>query len=214
MIRPIASSWFAQIVRLERHDHRGHGFLDPAFDRLGAGARGDVLPPLAIDRLCEHGRGRGAVAGDVGCLARDFLDHLRTHVLDRILQVDFARNRDAVLRDRRCAKRLAEDDVAPLGAEGHLDRIRQAVDSAEQRVARRLAIDNLFGHQDSFRFCLPKLLMDEMSLCSPRAPFLESRARLPLPSSGGRFRAAARRAHRGEQTRRQPFAPSRRASAA
>ena len=37
---------------------------------------------LAIHRLREHGGGRGAVAGDVGRLARDFLDHLRAQVLE------------------------------------------------------------------------------------------------------------------------------------
>ncbi|HEX3124753.1 MAG TPA: TCP-1/cpn60 chaperonin family protein, partial [Rhodanobacteraceae bacterium] len=42
----------------------------------------DGLHAFADQRLCEHGRGRGAVTGDVGRLGSDFLDHLRAHVLE------------------------------------------------------------------------------------------------------------------------------------
>jgi hypothetical protein len=48
-------------------------------------------------------------------LARHFLHHLGAHILERILQVDFLRDRDAVLGDRRRSEALAEDDVAPRG---------------------------------------------------------------------------------------------------
>ena len=79
---------------------RGDGLLDTALDRHRVGAGGDVLRAVAVNRLRQDGRRGGAVAGDIGRLARDFLHHLGAHVLERVLQVDFLRDRDAVLGDR------------------------------------------------------------------------------------------------------------------
>ena len=42
------------------------------------------------------------------------------------------------------AELLVEDDVAALGAERHLDRVGELVDAAQDRLARLLAVDNLF----------------------------------------------------------------------
>ena len=161
MIRPIVSSWFAEIVPtwaiigpltgfdifLQLGGDRRDGLLDAALDGHRVGAGGDVLRAFAIDRLRQHRGRRRAVAGDVGRLARDFLHHLGAHVLERILQVDFLRDRDAVLGDRRRAELLVEDDVAPLGPERHLHRIRQAVDAAQNRLPRGIAVRNLVCHQ-------------------------------------------------------------------
>jgi hypothetical protein len=90
----------------------------------------------AEDRLCEHRRGGGAVAGDVGGLRRDFLHHLRAHVLERIGELDLLCNRDAVLRDRRRAELLVDDDVPSLGAERDLHRLGELVDAALESRAR------------------------------------------------------------------------------
>src|SRR5216110_957581 len=47
---------------------------------------------LANDRLREHGGGRRAVAGLVGGVGRDFLHHLRAHVLELVLELDLLRH--------------------------------------------------------------------------------------------------------------------------
>ena len=160
MIRPMVSSWFAEIVPtwaiigpvtgldivLSAAVIAVDGLVDAALDRHRVGAGGDVLRAFAIDRLRQHRGRRGAVAGDVRRLARDFLDHLRAHVLERILQLDFLRDGDAVLGDRRRSEFLVEDDVAPLRPEGHLHRVGQAVDAAKNALPRGIAVHNLFCH--------------------------------------------------------------------
>ena len=98
----------------------------------------DVLQSLAHDRLGEHGRGRGAVAGDVVGRGRDLAHELGALVLEDVLDLDLARDRHAVVGDRRRAVLLVEDDVAALGAEGHLDRVGERVDAALERAARVL----------------------------------------------------------------------------
>ena len=122
------------------------GLLDAALDVHRVRAGGDVLRAFAVDGLGEHGGGGGAVAGDVRRLARDLAHHLRAHVLERVLQLDFLGDGDAVLGDRRRSELLVEDDVAALGAEGDFDRVGQLVDAAEDGLARLLAVNDLLGH--------------------------------------------------------------------
>src|SRR5205085_4480287 len=95
-------------------------------------AGGDVLQALADDRLGEHGRGRRAVTGDVVGRRGDLADELRALVLEDVLDLDLAGDRDAVIRDGRRAALLVEHDVPALRAEGHLDRIGEGVDAALQ----------------------------------------------------------------------------------
>ena len=160
MILPIVSSLFAEIVPtwaiawprhrlgqlLQLVDDRLDGLLDAALQLHRVRAGDDVLRALAEDRLRQHGRGRGAVARDVRRLARDFADHLRAHVLERILQVDFLRDGHAVLGDGGGAELLVEDDVAALRAERDLHRVGELVDAAQDRLARFLAVNNLLCH--------------------------------------------------------------------
>ena len=120
---------------LELGGERLDRLLDAALDVHRVRAGDDVLRAFAVDRLRQHGGGRGAVAGRVRRLARDFADHLRAHVLERILQVDFLRDGHAVLGDGRRSEFLVEDDVAALGAERHLHRVGQLVDAAQDRPA-------------------------------------------------------------------------------
>ncbi len=115
--------------RLELLDDGFDGLLDAALELHRVGARGDVLEAFAEDRLRQHGGGGGAVAGQVGGLGRDFLHHLRAHVLDRIGQLDFLGDGDAVLGDRRRAELLVDDDIPALRAEGDLHRLGQRVDA-------------------------------------------------------------------------------------
>ena len=108
----------------------------PRLMRHRVRAGGDVLEAFAEDRLREHGRGGGAVAGDVGRLGRDFLHHLRAHVLERIGELDLLGDGDAVLGDGRGAELLVDDDVPALGAEGDLHRLGELVDAALECRAR------------------------------------------------------------------------------
>ena len=94
------------------------GLLDAALQLHRVGAGGDVLRALAEDRLREHGRRRRAVTGHVRRLARDLAHHLRAHVLERVLQVDFLGDGHAVLGDGGGAELLVEDDVAALAGRG------------------------------------------------------------------------------------------------
>src|SRR5215218_2777603 len=122
------------------------GQLDATLDLHRVRTRGDVLGALAIDRLGEHGRGGGAVAGHVGGLRSDLAHHLSAHVLERIGQLDLLGHRHAVLGDGRRAELLLDNDVASLGAEGHLDRVSQLVDTPKDRGARVPGVDNLLSH--------------------------------------------------------------------
>ena len=122
------------------------GLLDAALELHRVGAGDDVLRALAVDRLRQHRRRRRAVAGRVRRLARDLAHHLRAHVLERILEVDFLGDGHAVLGDGGGAELLVEDDVAALGAERDLHRVGQLVDAAQDGLARLLAVNDLLCH--------------------------------------------------------------------
>ena len=113
------------------------GDLDAALEAERVGAGGDVLQALADDRLGEHGRGRRAVAGDVVGRRGDLADELGALVLEDVLDLDLTSDGHAVVRDRRGAELLVEDDVAALRAERHLDGVGDGVDAGLERLARR-----------------------------------------------------------------------------
>ena len=93
----------------------------------------------------QHGRGGGAVAGCVGRLGGDFAHHLRAHILELVLKLDFLGDGDTVLGDARCAERFVEHDVAALGAERHLDVVGENVDAAQHAIAGFDAEFDFFG---------------------------------------------------------------------
>ena len=144
-------------IRFSLGGERLDGLLDAALDVHRVRAGDDVLRAFAVDRLGQHGGGGGAVAGGVRRLARDLADHLRAHVLERILEVDFLRHRHAVLGDGRRSELLVEDDVAALGAERHLHGVGQLVDAAQDGLARLLAVHNLFCHFSVLLYILLQL---------------------------------------------------------
>jgi hypothetical protein len=119
---------------LQLLDHAIDGLVDAALQVHRVHAGGDVLHAFLHDRLGEHGRGGGAVTGDVGGLGGDFLDHLRAHVLELVLQLDLLGDRHAVLGDGGGAERALEHDVAALRAEGDLDRVGQDVHARDDAV--------------------------------------------------------------------------------
>src|SRR5215213_9905432 len=111
------------------------GLLDAALERERVGAGGHVLQALADDRLREHGRRRGAVARDVVGRRGDLAHELGALVLEDVLDLDLTSDGHAVVRDGRGAELLVEDDVAPPGAKGDLDRVRDGVDAGLEGLA-------------------------------------------------------------------------------
>ena len=105
--------------------------VDAALQVHRVRARGDRLQALADDRLREHGGGGGAVAGLIGGVGSDFLHHLRAHVLELVLELDFLRDRDTVLGDGGGAEALVEHGIAALGTQRDLDGIRQNIHALE-----------------------------------------------------------------------------------
>ena len=160
MVLPIDSSEFAEIVPtcamrlgvlarlgelLQLLDGDDHGLVDTALDVHRVAAGGDGLQALADDRLRQHRRGGRAVASFVRGVGSDFLHHLRAHVLELVLQLDFLRDRHTVLRDGGGAEALLEHRVAAFRAECCLDGIGEDVDALEHALARVVAESDFFS---------------------------------------------------------------------
>ena len=118
----------------------------PRLSAIGFGAGGDVAQALVDHRLGEHGRGGGAVTGDVVGLGGDLLGQLGAEVLVRVLQLDLTGDGDAVVGDRRRAPLLVDDDVAAARAERHLDGVGERVHAALERAPRVLVELQDLGH--------------------------------------------------------------------
>ena len=114
---------------LQLIDDQGDPLFDPALQGHGVHAGNNELGPLAVDRLGEDRGRRGAVTGLVRGLGGHLLDHLCPHVLELVLQFDLLGDGDAVLGDLGGTPGLGDDDVAPLGAQGDLDRVGQGIDA-------------------------------------------------------------------------------------
>src|SRR4029077_2563624 len=127
-------------------DQASDGQVDAPLDQYRVAALANRLHALPDDGLGDHGGGGGAVADDVVGLDGGFLDQLRAHVLELVLQVDFPRDRNAIVGDDRRAGDLLQDDVAPLGAESRLDGFGQLVDASQQQAAGFSAETQFFGH--------------------------------------------------------------------
>ncbi len=91
--------------------------IDALLQQHRVRAGGDVAESLVNDRLRQHGRGGGAVTGHVVGLGGRFLEKLRAHVRERILELDLLGHGHAVMRDGRRAELLVERDVAALRTE-------------------------------------------------------------------------------------------------
>ena len=129
---------------MELIHNRDNCGVDTPLHIHGVGAGGDVLDPLTKYGLSQNGGGGGSIAGHVGGLARHFLDHLGSQVLELVLKLDLLGYRDAVLGDGGRAESLLDDDVTALGTEGDLDRVGQRVYSGKQMLAGIFTkLDNL-----------------------------------------------------------------------
>ena len=104
---------------------------------------------LPEDRAGQDGGGGGAVAGDVGGLRGDFVDELGAHVLERVFELDFLGDGDAVLGDGRAAERLVDDHVAAGRAERDGDGVGQLSTPCEHLArGRRSSKSSCFSHGD------------------------------------------------------------------
>ena len=112
-----------------------HRDVDAALEVHRVHAGGNRLGAFAHDRLGQHGRGGGAVAGLVVGLLGDLAHHLRAHVLELVLEFDLLGDGHAVLGDARRAEALVDHDVAALRTERDLDRVGEHVDAAQHAVA-------------------------------------------------------------------------------
>ena len=125
--------WLLSVDRLalgvDRLDGRLDGLLDAALETRRVRAGRDVAQTFLDEGLGEDRRGRRAVTGHVVGLGGDFLHQLGAHVLERVLELDLASDRHTVVGDGRGAELLADDHVAALGPQGHLDGVGELVDA-------------------------------------------------------------------------------------
>jgi signal transduction histidine kinase len=119
----------------ERLDDALGRLLDPAPQQHRVGALVDRAHTLAHDRLSQQRRRRRAVAGEVARLVGDVAHELRTHVLERVGELDLARDRDSVVGDRRRSGQALQHHVAALRPERHLDGVGELVDARLQPPA-------------------------------------------------------------------------------
>ncbi len=133
-------------LALELGDDRLDALLDPEPDRDRVGPGADVLEALGDDRLAEDDGGRGAVTGDVVGLGGDFLQELRAHVLEGVLELDLLGDRHPVVGDRGRAVLLVEDDVAALRPERDADGVGQTVDAVLEAPPGLFVEEELLGH--------------------------------------------------------------------
>ena len=132
--------------RLDVGDDRVDSRFDAALEIHRVGAGRYLSQSLSVDCPREYGRRRRTVAGGVGGLAGGLDDHLRAHVLERILEVDLFGDRDPIFGDRRRAKAGAQEDVASSRPQRDLHRIGELIHAAQHHLPRLLAVHNLFCH--------------------------------------------------------------------
>ena len=105
---------------LQFFDGSADSLVDAALQVHRVHAGGNVLHAFAHDRLGQHRCGGGAVTGVVAGLGSHFLDHLRAHVLQLVLQLDFLGDRHTVLGHGRATEAALQHHVTALRAQGHL----------------------------------------------------------------------------------------------
>ena len=112
-----------------------HGSLDALLQGHRVGAGGHVAQTFTHEGLGQHGRGGGAVTGDVVGLGGHLLDELGAHVLVGVVELDLTSDGHTVVRDGRGAELLVEDHVAALRADRDLDRVGQLVHAGLEATA-------------------------------------------------------------------------------
>ena len=85
-------------------------------------------------------------AGSVVGLRRYLAHHLRTHVGERVFELDLLGHRHTVLGYLRRAVLLVDDYVATLGAKRYLYCVAERVDTLLQKLARLCVVSYLLCH--------------------------------------------------------------------
>ena len=139
-----AAQWLG--VALERCDDFGHRQLQPLdqLDRIRT--LGQARQAVLYQRVGQHGRGGGAVAGDQVGLLRNLAQHLRAHVLERILEFDFGGDAGTVARDDRRTDRAVDDGVHPAWAKGAAHGAGHLGDAAAEGLAGLVVMQHDVGH--------------------------------------------------------------------
>ena len=119
----------------------------PEPSAIGLAPAATLRSPALTMRLRQHGRGGGAVAGDVVGLGGHRLHQLGAQVLERVFQVDLAGDGDAVVGDRRAAERLGQHHVPAARAQRHPHRVGELVDAGLHCAARGFVELNLLAHR-------------------------------------------------------------------
>jgi len=105
-----------------------------------------VLQAVEEERLGQHGRGGGAVAGHVARLRRRLLHHLHAQVLVLVSKLDLLGHGHAVLRHGRTAPTLLEHRVAAAGPQRAGDRAGQLDHALPQGLPSFHVKRHLFCH--------------------------------------------------------------------
>ena len=110
---------------------------------------------VGLDALLDQGVGEddgrgGAVAGDLVGLHRDLAHHLRTHILETIVQFDLRGDGNAVARHHRRADRPVDHGIHALGTERRLHGCCELVNAAGEGPAGVRIVKHQFGHGSSF----------------------------------------------------------------
>ena len=145
------------------------GLLDAAAQRDRVGTGDHVLQALVHEGLGQHGRGGGAVAGDVVGLLGDFLDQLGADALVRILKVDFLGDGHAIVGDGRGAVGLVQHDVAALRAQRDLDGVGELVQTREHSLASFLVVCNDLCHLCSSNMAVENVVPRQDARATPPA---------------------------------------------
>ena len=123
-------------------DHLGDGLVDAALEVHRVHAGGDRLHAFAHDRLGQHARRGGAVAGHVVGLLGGLAHHLRAHVLELVLELDLLGDGDAVLgRARRAEATSRCTTLRPLGPSVTLTALARM--STPRSMRSRASAENL-----------------------------------------------------------------------
>ena len=127
-------------------DSRRRRFLDALAYYHGVSARRNVFEPFADNRLREQAcRGR-TVARNVVGFGGNLFDDLRAHVLERVVELYFLGDGNAVVGDKRRAVLFVEHYVSALGAERDFYGVGESVNAFFERAPGVVARFDLFCH--------------------------------------------------------------------
>ena len=134
-----------------------NSLVDATLQRCWVRAGSNGFYTFAVNGLRQHGRGCGAVTGNVGGLGSDFLDELGTDILDGILELDLLGNGHAVFGDGRRSELFLDYHIAALGTECDFDGVGEYVHAAQNSLARIFAVQNCLCHYYVFLCALGAL---------------------------------------------------------